>query len=42
LLDHDIITAVKEDQFHIYPVRTIETGIEILTGLRAEKKRSGG
>jgi len=42
MLDHEIITAVKEGQFHIYPVHTIETGIEILTGLSAGKKDPEG
>ncbi|MEG0221457.1 MAG: AAA family ATPase [Clostridia bacterium] len=30
-----VIDAVKEGNFHIYPVRTINEGIEILTGVEA-------
>ncbi len=32
MLDDEVIQAVAEGKFHIYPVRTIEEGIEILTG----------
>ena len=33
ILRHDVIDAVAEDRFHIYPVRTIDAGLEILTGI---------
>ncbi|MCS6925838.1 MAG: AAA family ATPase [Candidatus Binatia bacterium] len=35
VLRHDVIAAVERGQFHIYPVRTVDEGIEILTGVRA-------
>ncbi len=35
MLDDEVIAAVSEGKFHIYPVRTIEEGIEILTGMPA-------
>ncbi len=35
MLPRDIIAAVKRKQFHIYPIRTVEEGIEILTDLPA-------
>jgi lon-related putative ATP-dependent protease len=35
MLDHDLIEAVKEGKFHIWPVETIDEGIEILTGAEA-------
>ncbi len=35
MLDHDVIEAVNEGQFHIWPVETIDEGIEILTGVEA-------
>ena len=35
VLRNDLVQAVAEGKFHIYPVRTIDEGIEILTGLRA-------
>ena len=42
MLRDDLIAAVAKRQFHIYPVPTIEQGIEILTGVRAGKRDSGG
>ena len=33
ILRHDVIDAVAEARFHIYPVRTIDAGLEILTGI---------
>ncbi|MFH0891146.1 MAG: ATP-binding protein [Candidatus Falkowbacteria bacterium] len=35
MLRDDVIQAIREGKFHIYPVRTIEEGIEILTGVKA-------
>ncbi len=35
MLDDEVIQAVAEGKFHIYPVRTIEEGIKILTGMPA-------
>ena len=32
MLRHDLIEAVENGQFHIYPVETIDQGIELLTG----------
>jgi len=42
MLKEEIVEAVKEGKFHIYPVKTIEQGIEILTGVRAGKKLPDG
>jgi predicted ATP-dependent protease len=33
-----VVEAVKERKFHIYPVKTIDQGIEILTGVEAGEK----
>ena len=33
------VAAVEEGKFHIYPVSTIDEGIEVLTGLKAGKRR---
>ena len=41
-LSDEIIEAVKEKQFHIYSVSTIEEGIEVLTGVPAGKKDKDG
>ena len=34
----EIVEAVQAGKFHVYPVRTIDQGIEILTGIKAGKK----
>jgi ATP-dependent Lon protease len=36
VLRSDVIQAVAEGKFHIYPVRTIDEGLEILTGMAAD------
>jgi predicted ATP-dependent protease len=35
ILRADVVEAAAERRFHIYPVRTIDQGLEILTGVRA-------
>lgn len=35
MLKKEIVDAVRESRFHIFPVRTIDEGIEILTGTKA-------
>ena len=42
LLRPDVIEAVKKGRFHVYPVKTISDGIEILTGLRAGRRERNG
>ncbi|MCJ7580490.1 MAG: AAA family ATPase [Candidatus Aminicenantes bacterium] len=42
MLRRDVVEAVKEGKFHIYPVHTIDEGIEILTGVKAGKKLEDG
>ncbi len=41
-LSDEIVEAVKNKQFHIYSVSTIEEGIEVLTGVPAGKKDKDG
>ncbi len=41
-LKDEVIDAVREGKFHIWPVKTIDEGIEILTGIPAGKKRKDG
>lgn len=36
ILRSDVIQAVAEGKFHIYPVRTIDDGLTILTGMTAD------
>jgi lon-related putative ATP-dependent protease len=42
MLRDEVISAVAKGQFHIYPVGTVEQGIEILTGVSAGKHASNG
>jgi len=35
VLRPDVVDAVAQGKFHIYPIRTIDEGIELLTGVRA-------
>jgi lon-related putative ATP-dependent protease len=42
MLRRDVIEAVQAGQFQIYPVQTIDQGIEILTGLEAGKRNAEG
>ena len=42
MLSEDVIDAVTNKQFHIYPISRIEEGIEILTGVKAGKKTVKG
>lgn len=42
MLQEEVTTAVEEGKFHIWPVSTIEEGIEILTGIEAGTLREDG
>jgi lon-related putative ATP-dependent protease len=35
MLKQEVIDAIKKGKFHIYPVTTIDEGIEVLTGVKA-------
>jgi predicted ATP-dependent protease len=35
MLKDEVVEAIKEGRFHIYPVKTIDEGIEVLTGVVA-------
>ncbi len=41
-LSDEVLNAVKENKFHIYPISNIDEGIEILTGVPGGKKDSKG
>ncbi len=41
-LKREVIQAVEAKKFHIYPIKTIEQGIEVLTGIPAGRELSGG
>lgn len=42
MLNQEVIDAVKEGKFHIYPISTVEEGIEILTGVEAGQRDEKG
>jgi lon-related putative ATP-dependent protease len=42
MLKEEVIAAVGQSQFHIYPVRTIDDGIAILTGTPAGERGADG
>ncbi len=42
MLRKDVVEAVKNGTFHIYPIQTIDQGIEILTGVEAGEKLEEG
>ena len=42
MLDEDVVTAVAEGKFHIWPIRTIDEGIELLTGVPAGEPDEDG
>jgi lon-related putative ATP-dependent protease len=42
MLRHDIIQAVEEGKFHLYPIRTVDEGIEVLTGMPAGEQDEEG
>lgn len=41
-LSDEIVEAVKNEKFHIWAVKTIDEGIEILTGVKAGKRKKDG
>jgi len=42
MLRNEVIETVKQGKFHIYPVKTIDEGIEILTGIKAGNRKTDG
>jgi lon-related putative ATP-dependent protease len=42
MLRHDVVQACAEQRFHIYPIETIDQGIELLTGLPAGAQEADG
>ncbi len=42
MLRKDVVEAIKEGKFHLYPIKTIDQGIEILTGVKAGKRKDDG
>ncbi len=42
MLREDVVEAVKDGKFHVYPVSTIDEGIAILTGREAGERQEDG
>ncbi|MEO0076683.1 MAG: ATP-dependent protease, partial [candidate division WOR-3 bacterium] len=42
MLKQEVVEAVKQGKFHIYAIKTIDEGIELLTGLKAGEKDEQG
>ena len=42
MVRQDVIEAVREGQFHIYPIETVDQGMELLTGMPAGKRGKDG
>lgn len=42
VLRDNVLQAIKDGQFHIHPVSTIEEAMEILTGMRAGERLKDG
>lgn len=42
MLRKDVVEAVREGKFYIYPISTVEEGVEILTGMESGKRKEDG
>jgi lon-related putative ATP-dependent protease len=42
MLRKDVVDAVSRGEFHIYPIQTIDQGIELLTGVEAGERNEEG
>ncbi len=42
MLRKEVVDSVSEGKFHIYPIKSIDEGIEILTGTKAGKRQKNG
>jgi len=42
MLREDVVDAIKEGKFHIYAVKTIDEGLEVLTGTAAGEADAAG
>jgi predicted ATP-dependent protease len=42
MLKEEILEAARQGKFAIYPVRTIDEGIEVLTGVKAGERQPDG
>jgi lon-related putative ATP-dependent protease len=42
MLKQEVVDAVKAGKFHLYPIKSIDQGIELLTGAKAGTRREDG
>jgi lon-related putative ATP-dependent protease len=42
MLKDEVLEAIEKGKFHIYPVASIDEGIEVLTGVKAGKRKKDG
>jgi predicted ATP-dependent protease len=42
MLKEEVVEAVRQGKFHLWAVKTIDEGIEILTGVKAGLKQEDG
>ena len=42
MLKEEVVEAVEQGKFHLYSVKTIDEGIEVLTGVKAGERRQDG
>jgi lon-related putative ATP-dependent protease len=42
MLDDEVVEAVRKEQFHLWAVRTVDEGIELLTGCPAGRREADG
>jgi lon-related putative ATP-dependent protease len=42
MLKEEVVEAVKNGKFHLYSVKTIDEGIEVLTGMKAGERKADG
>jgi lon-related putative ATP-dependent protease len=42
MLKEDVVEAIKDGKFHIWPAKTINEGIEVLTGMKAGERNEDG
>ncbi len=42
MLKEEVVEAVREGKFHIWPVETVDEGIEVLTGVEAGARKEDG
>ena len=42
MLKESVVEAIRQGKFHLWPVRTIDEGIEVLTGVKAGDRQADG